>query len=236
LGCWGGLGGRRVTELISISTFSFAITMTVSFFSYWGQSMKFWHLFVALLIVTTTSGCISSKSYVDPKYSNTGYSEIKRVAEPYTVKLDVEFQRNGELIPRANPTLVTNADRVLRASGVFLPVDSEESMSIKVTFNNIDSMGGAFAKGFGTGLTFGLVGTAVSDYYEAEVVAKRGDAKFEGNYDHAIHSTIGNKGAPVEGVEPMAFGDAFAGVVEDILLEAINDMQKQGFLSTSRLD
>jgi hypothetical protein len=77
--------------------------------------------FVATLLAT---GCISVKSVVDPAYGKTKYEDIVRPAEPFKWGVSVQFQRNGEPVPKADAALRDNVERALRASGVAVPPDS----------------------------------------------------------------------------------------------------------------
>ena len=100
---------------------------------------------------------------MDPSFGKSSYNDIKSVDERYRLEVFTEFQRNGKTL--AYPVLQTNVERVLRASGILIPSKGSDH-SITVIVNNIANMGEAAAKGFGTGFTFGLIGTKVTDYYE----------------------------------------------------------------------
>ena len=113
---------------------------------------------IAILIsVALLSGCISVKSYVDPAFGRATYDDIQRVSQPHDLRVEVEFQRNGEVFERAHSEVENHVLRSLRATGVVNPVD-EGSGSVRIVVNNIANIGESAAKGFGTGLTFGLAG------------------------------------------------------------------------------
>ncbi len=111
------------------------------------------------------TGCISSKSYVDPSFGKATYDDIQKVETQHAMLVDIEFQRNGEAFPDANAEVRSHVERTLRASGVITPDLDSTPKRIKVTVNNVADLGEAAAKGFATGLTFGAVGTPVTDYY-----------------------------------------------------------------------
>lgn len=184
-----------------------------------------------LIVIIVLGGCVSSKSYIDPKYSGIDYSQIKGVEKQYNAQIDIEFQRNGEHVAAVDPELRSNVERIFRASGVVVPATDQGNLYIKVICNNIADLAAARAKGFGTGLTFGAAGSAVTDYYQVTIEFKLGDEVVKKNYDHAIHTTIGNKAAPVQGVEPTSIGNAFSGVVEDVILQFIKEMQDNNILT-----
>ena len=101
-----------------------------------------------------------------------------------------------------------------------------------VVVNNIADMGSAAAKGFGTGLTFGLAGSVVTDLYEISIEFSDGNGgNIRNDYKHALHTTIGNKKAPLDGVAPTSPADGFGTIVEQTVLNFIKDMQDVGLLT-----
>jgi len=186
---------------------------------------------IMLCLVALLSGCISPRSFVDPTYSTTKYEDIKKQSEPLKLKVSVEFEREGEPYPKADSTLRDNVERVLRASGLIIPTPDSASGEIKVVINNYGDRGAAAAKGFGTGLTFGLVGNTVIDFYEMDItITQNGKVIKRSGIKHAIHTMIGNTSAP-DGVELLPPPTAFSRVVEQMLLNGLKDMQQHGELS-----
>ena len=188
-------------------------------------------IFVACFVLT---GCISSKSFVDPSFPKVAYEDVKKRSDPLKLKLLVEFQRNGQPFPGADTTLRDNAERVLRGSGVVTPVASQEEGEMKLTVNNIADVGAAGAKGFGTGLTFGLVGTTVTDAYEMSLtITVKGKTVSRTAIKHAIHTGIGNTTIP-NGLEVIPLNVAFGRVVEQMLLRSLKEIQQSGELAWLR--
>ena len=188
---------------------------------------------VALLVLFCfgLAGCMSPKSFVDPTYPKVSYGDVKKRPAALRLKLIVEFQRNGEHVPKVDSTLRDNTERVLRASGVIVPVSDEGEGTIKIVMNNIADMGAAAAKGFGTGLTFGLVGTTVTDSYEMTIsITANGKTIERIAIKHALHTAIGNTTVP-EGLETMPPNLAFERVLEQVILRALRDMQGAGELT-----
>lgn len=181
--------------------------------------------FVFLFILT---GCFTTNSYVDPSFGKKSYGDINEVSERYKIEVYTEFQRNGKILKYL--PLQTHAERVLRASGVIVPSKSSD-YSITLIVNNVGDLGKAMAKGFGSGLTFGLIGTMVSDYYEIKIsyTDNEGSTTVR-DYKHAMHSTIGNAKGPA-GVLPDTADNAFGKIIEETLLNFISDMQKLKKLS-----
>lgn len=188
-------------------------------------------IFLVFLIGFAFVGCMSSKSYLDPKYSDVGYEDIKVVDKKYNAKIDIEFQRNGEHISNIDQELRSNVEQIFRASGVLVPSTNNTDIKIKVICNNIADLAEARVKGIGTGLTFGISGSVVTDYYVITVTLNNGKEIISRKYDHAIYTTVGNKKSPIEGVQPTTASNAFNGVIEDVILEFIKEMQARNIFA-----
>lgn len=193
------------------------------------------HKFLVPLLFTAVAslsvGCVSTKSYVDPAYGRATYNDITRKTDPYTWKIVVEFQRNGKHLPAIDSELMGHVERTVRASGMATPMPEGGMGQLKVMVNNVADMGTAGAKGFGTGLTLGLVGSTVSDNYEMEAeLSMNGKVIRRSGYKHALHSTVGNASGP-QGLEPMTPSAAFGRVVEQLMLNFLKDIQQSGDLS-----
>lgn len=185
------------------------------------KKMKFSLAVAGLVAASQLTGCLSIKAYVDPAYKNTSYSDIKRPSQPIPVVLTTEFQRNGVVIPRAAKELQSAVERSLRATGVFSPMESNTNTQAKLylTANNVADLGEAAGKGVLTGLTFGAVGNAVTDKYEFKFKYVDAQGKETSQrYPHMILTTVGNKKAPVENVQPMAINEAFNKVIDDVVI------------------
>lgn len=178
----------------------------------------------------TLSGCISAHSMVDPGFPKVTYDDVKRRAEPLRLKLTVEFQRDGEHLPKVDSTVQDHAERVLRASGVITPTADGPDGDIRIVMNNIADKGTAIAKGIGTGLTFGLATSTVTDSYEMDVMVNaKGKTIQKQGIRHALHTTIGNALLP-EGAEALPPQTAFGRVFDQMLLYALREMQNAGDL------
>jgi hypothetical protein len=196
--------------------------------TYIGGIMKILFIAITLLLL---GGCVSTQSFLDPSIQKISYEDIKKRSEPLKLKLIVEFKRNGEHLPGADSTLRDNAERVLRSTGVIVSVDNQSDGEIKVIVNNIADLGKAAAKGFGTGLTFGLASSTVLDAYEMTVsINTNGKTITRTAIKHAIYSIVGS-GTPSNGMELIPPHVAFARVVEQMLLSALQEMQSAGELT-----
>jgi hypothetical protein len=184
-----------------------------------------------LLLVSICSGCLSMKSYVDPKYRDATYSEITVPDQPHPVVLTVHFLVNDKPKRQVDRTLQVAVHKVLSKSRVFTERGDSTMPKpghLDITVNDVGDLGAAGAKGVGTGLTLGLAGSEVVDGYVMTVTYNSPEGNsITKSYNHAIHSTIGMHGAP-KGMEPMAPAEAFNKVVEDMLLNFFKDMHAAG--------
>jgi len=187
---------------------------------------QFRFLIACLIAAVLLSGCISTKSFMDPSFPKVSYEDLKKRQAPIPLNLHVEFQRNGVHVPGVDATLREGAERILRSSGVIEPVGDGGRGEILVVVNNIGDVGDARSKGFATGFTFGLVGSEVVDAYEMTVVVTmKGKVVARATASHALHSVIGNATIP-EGVEILPDGAGFPRVLEQMLIRALQDLQK----------
>jgi hypothetical protein len=183
-----------------------------------------------LAISLLLTGCVSSRSFVDPTFPKLSYGDLTRRAEPLRLKLTVEFLRNGQPLSRADAMLRDNAERVLLDSGFITPVDDAGEGDIKIVMNNIADMDAAAAKGLGNELTLGLAGATVTDAYEMSVsIHARGKTIDRTAFKHALHTAIGRAGTP-PGLEVVSPSAAFGRVTEQLLLRVLRDIQNAGEL------
>jgi len=151
------------------------------------------------------------------------------------VQLVVEFQTRGKRNLAATNSTYDRISTVLRGSGLFSGVQatgSQESARLDILMNNVGDIGKAVSKGIGTGLTFGLVGSMVTDGYEFKATyTAPGKEPVTKVYQHALHSTIGNKQGP-PGLKAMSTQEAFDQVVEELVLHLLQDLQKDGVLGS----
>lgn len=198
-----------------------------------------YRILVLCLFGLTLAACTSS--YVDPKYKNVSMSEIQSPAGKHRVRLSVAFQTNGKPNEYASKKIKERIKEVLEKTGVVEVVTDEDKApaeELNIVMNNFGDMGDAMAKGFGTGLTFGLVGSMVTDGYSFEASyqpSAGGEAPVTKRYEHAIYTTVGNKQGP-EGLTPLSVGEAFNTVLNDLIIVFLRDLQKDGYLSSIQLD
>lgn len=198
---------------------------------------------VAALVVSTLalSGCLSLKSYVDPALGELPAAERVQVAKAQPVQFIFEFKTKGAPNARATKLLSEQATDIVRKSGLFSEVSSEPVQNralLSVSVDNIPQEGAA-SKGFATGLTLGLAGSLVDDYYEGSARYSPGanGAVISVRNKHAIHSMIGAGSAPANMVQSKNLDEAARTMLRQLMDRMLNDLAKDpGFAKASTND
>lgn len=155
---------------------------------------------MAVAVATGLGGCITMKSYVDPSQSTLSANRLPAVQDPKPVTVLFQFLSNGK--PNATATGLLKA-RVISAvtasrmfSRVSMTVDSPQPNLLNVVFDDQGDIKKGEEKGFGTGLTFGLAGSMVSDNYVCTASYVSGRRTTEATSRDTLWSTVGNHAAP----------------------------------------
>src|SRR5207253_7796426 len=90
-----------------------------------------------LLVASLLTACTSVKSYVDASFARTRYEELKRPSKPLTLKVNAEFLRNGQRLPKGDDEIRGSVERTLRGSGLIIPSESGADGEIIVSVNNV---------------------------------------------------------------------------------------------------
>jgi len=183
-------------------------------------------------LAVACAGCMAHKSYIDPQFHDADYQSIKVPDSPRPVTVAVTFLTNGSPNEAAKVPVRTQAVKVLTATRVFTERTNPQTSPagrIEITVNNIGDTSEAMRKGWNTGASLGLVGNEIVDGYEMTATyAPAGGSPVTRTYKHAIHHTFGAHSA-LEGMELLPSGDAaFERVLEDMLLNFVRDLQKDG--------
>lgn len=180
------------------------------------------------------TGCLSVKSYVDPALPHVTKADIVATANPRPVQVAFEFRAKGSLNASVTAELQPRVVAVAAESGLFSTVSKDaagpDAGLLTLVIDNVSVDGeNAAAEGFGTGLTFGLVGTMVTDGYIANMIYTRGGQSTSVDVRHAVHSTIGNHSGPA-GMTAMAPQDAAFQVIDQIVWNGLDQLaDKQAF-------
>jgi hypothetical protein len=134
--------------------------------------------------------------YVDDQLKDVAAADKVKVASPQPVQMLFEFQTKGVLNSRATDLLKTDATAVVKDSGLFSAVTETPAASgavVSLTINNVPLTDDAYAKGFVTGFTLGLVGNTVGDGYICTVdyLPAGGGAKITKTARDAVYASLG---------------------------------------------
>jgi len=180
-------------------------------------------LFVSLL----STGCASM--YVDKGLKDVAPAEFMKPPEPKPVQLLFNFQTKGSANQRATKFLAEEVTRSVTSSGLFSTVSTDPVSGgalLSITLNNIPITDNAFSKGFATGLTFGLAGSQVSDGYVCTIdyLPAAGRTQMQKRVRHAIHTTIGAKGAPDNGIKAKNPNEAVTTMTRQIVGNGLKEL------------
>lgn len=195
----------------------------------------FRHAATALLLAGSAllTGCASF--YVDTATKEVAATQYKKVAQPRPVQLSFEFQSAGAPNARATELLRGQVTDQVVASGLFSGIVADgKAPMLNVTVNNLPAdTGSAAAKGFVTGLTFGLAGNVVTDYYECKLsyLAPGQTTPVVTSARHAIHTAMGATGDPANATKSASVEDAVRTMTRQIVSNALNDLSQQAVLN-----
>ncbi|MCC2957166.1 hypothetical protein LK542_16235 [Massilia sp. IC2-477] len=193
------------------------------------------HAATALLLAGSAllTGCASF--YVDTATKEVAAAQYKKVAQPRPVQLTFEFQSAGAPNARATELLRGQVTDQVMASGLFSGIVADgKAPLLNVTVNNLPAdTGSAAAKGFVTGLTFGLAGNVVTDYYECKVtyLAPGQTTPVVTSARHAIHTAMGVTSDPPNATKSASVEDAVRSMTRQIVSNALNDLSQQSVLN-----
>lgn len=182
---------------------------------------------LAVVACMMLSGCLSMKFYVDPALPSVAKTELVAPAKPQPTHVLFEFRTKGSANATATSQLRGQVVSSVAESGLFSSISpaagDEAAGQLKVVIDNVPLTDNVAAKGFGTGLTFGLAGSQVTDGYTCQVTYTRGSTTTTTTVKHALHSTIGNHSGP-EGLTPMPAQDALNQIIQQMVWNALKDL------------
>jgi len=182
---------------------------------------------LGLLMLAALTGC--ANFYVDGQTKEADASQYRKPATAHAVQVLFEFQSKGVANARATELLKSRVLEQIKTSGVFEDV-SEAPVAggalLNVTLNNVPLTDNAFSKGFATGLTFGLVGSQVSDGYvcTASYTPPGAAASITKQARHAIHTTMGASAAPGNAVKAASINDAVNTMTRQVVSTVIAEV------------
>jgi hypothetical protein len=181
----------------------------------------------ALAASAFMTGCASV--YVDTATKEVPVSEMKKVAQPKPTQVAFEFQTKGAPNAQATTMLKEAVTSQVVESGLFAAAPAVPGTGVAmltISINNTPLTDNAEGKGFVTGLTFGLAGTAVTDGYTCTLsyLPAGQSTPIVKTARHAIHATIGNASPPAGAGKPVDGLTAVKTMTRDILSNALRDL------------
>jgi hypothetical protein len=189
---------------------------------------------VALALLV--GGCVSARSYVDPTFPSAPKvtaASLRRSEAPPKVDLLVTFLSNGTPNPRGAEFARTRIAGRLDASGVVQvapPSAGSSAYTLRITMENLADTNSAFSRGFVTGLTFGLSGSSVTDFYLFDAaLAQPGRTPVQVSLKHTITTVTGSEEG-LAGQQAMHLDDAILRVLDELVDTMLRDFQAKGLL------
>lgn len=196
------------------------------------QSLRgmFWRAMriISLLVFAAFSGGCAS-FYVDTMLKDVTIAQMKKVEHPQPVQLLFEFQTKGASNGRATQLLKEDVVTHTKNSGLFADVSDTPVAGgaiLSITVDNVPLTQDAAARGFVTGLTFGLAGNTVTDGYICTVTYLKGAGaeKVSKSVKHAIHTSLGAQSAPANAVASDSIEAAVRTMLRQVVSNALNDL------------
>lgn len=187
----------------------------------------------AVLLVASTSACISPSFYVDRSLGDVPPSQVRKSVNPQPVQLMYDFQTKGASNTRAADFTRATVLSTVQASNLFSSVSTDPVTGgaiLSISINNVSLTDDAASKGFMTGLTLGAAGTMVTDGYVCTVdyVSGPNAAKVTTVTKHALHTVIGNTDAPQNADKATNAGEAVQTIVRQLVSRGVNDLPASG--------
>lgn len=184
---------------------------------------------MAVSLAVVLSGCASI--YVDKATPEIPSSAFKKPASPKPVQVLVEFQTKGVANAAVTNLLAPKIIDQIKESGLFTDVRSTpapDGSLLSVTLNNVPLTDDAFNKGFVTGLTFGLAGSQVSDGYVCTLkyTPTTQSPPITKTARHAIHTVLGAKEGPANGIKVDSFEIAAYTMTRQIVSTALDELSR----------
>lgn len=180
----------------------------------------------ALAATTMLTGCATA--YVDTLTKEVAVSEYKKPAQAKPVTVSFEFQTKGAPNGQATDFLKAQVTEQVANSGLFVDAAGvPDAGKVQVVLNNVAIEGqNPAAAGFVTGLTFGAVGSTVTDGYICTIsYLPPGQAQpVTVSARHAIHVTMGASGAPANAEKSPSMEAAVRKMTRDVVSTALRDL------------
>ena len=193
----------------------------------------FQRILLPAAFAASLSGCMTVNSYIDPGLPEVRAEELRASRSPQPVHILFEFRTKGAPNARATEIAKPIVLETVRSTALFsnvaeAPVPGGRMLTIVI--DNVPVTKDVAAKGFATGLTFGLAGNMVTDGYVCTATyTAPGAAAQKKEVNHALHTTLGNAEGP-PGLTARKPDEAFPIIVRQMTLNALQAIRKDGGL------
>lgn len=191
-----------------------------------GRRLFLWLKLLAISLLIGATPAAAARFFIPNTPGELDPAARVRIAAPRPVQLLFTFQTSGAPNMRATNAVKAQVMTEVRASGLFSEVSETPAANgavLSVTINNIPEAGAA-RRGFATGLTFGLAGTTVTDFYEVnfDYLSGAGAAPIHHLVRHAIKATIGRTDPPADATRVRNANEAVQTMVRQSLAHGLN--------------
>jgi hypothetical protein len=193
-----------------------------------GDNPMFMRKVAAALVAAaflSLAGAAKAANFVDATLGDVPPDQLFVVSNPKPVQILFQFKTNGAPNARATTYLNAQITDLARGSNLFSEVSTgpvEGGAILTITIDNIPSEG-AISR-----LTFGLIGSLVTDDYVANVeyASGAGTATISKHARHALYATIGRHDPPPNGVRVRNVEEGVRIVVRQLVTHMLNDLAK----------
>jgi len=198
--------------------------------------LRGWLAVVGVVVASIAlTGCMTVKTYVDPTLPVLAQEQLPKIRQAQPAMVLFEFRTKGNANARATNSIRPKVMAAVADSRMFGTLSETaggaDSGLLRVVIDDQADMGNAVAKGFGTGLTFGLAGSLVTDVYVCTASYTVGGKTVETTVQHALHSTIGNHGAP-QGMTAVKPQEALDQIVNQLVWHALQQLDQEHAFGT----
>ena len=181
----------------------------------------------AVTALILLSGCATA--YLDSSVAELSPSEKVAVAHPQPVQLLFEFKTKGSFNGTATDLLKQTVVDTVQRSGDFSQISTDpvpNGALLHISIDNVPLSDDAFAKGFVTGFTFGLVGSTVGDGYicTADYQAAPNAPVVTKTMRDAIYTSMGATSGPQHAEKMASPKDAAFAMTERVVSHLVNDV------------
>lgn len=192
--------------------------------------MKMFKRALAALVLLAVAVPAQAKFYVNRDLGDVKPENQVQAAAPKPVQIIFNFQTSEK--PNARATkfakpIIIEAMKPRAIFSDFVEVPAKDGALLSIDFNNIPEKG-AGGKGFATGLTLGLKGLFVTDFYEVtfKYTPATGLPTVTKMIKHALHLKMGKKDVADPGIQVKNADEAVRMVLAQAAAHGLNELAK----------